>query len=114
MARRRGGGLASAVAAPERLAFADGPGGDTPLADIARLSLADVDLVVAEGFRRTAPHRIELFNGMAGCDPPLHAPSEALALVTDAEVRHAHRFAVADAAGLARFIAARLDTLRAY
>jgi molybdopterin-guanine dinucleotide biosynthesis protein MobB len=109
-----GGGLGSAVAAPERLALADGPGGDTPLADIARRSLADVDLVVAEGFRRTAPHRIELFDGMAGHDAPLHAPSEVLALVTDAEVRHAHRFAPGDAAGLARFVAARLDTLRAY
>jgi molybdopterin-guanine dinucleotide biosynthesis protein len=96
------------------LALADGPDGDTPLADIARRSLADVDLVVAEGFRRAAPHRIELFIGSAGHDAPLHAPSETLALVTDAEVRHAHRFAPGDAVGLARFIAARLDTLRAY
>ena len=108
------GGLGSAVAAPERFAVADDPGGENALADIARRSLADVDLVVAEGFRRTAPHRIELFRSMAGHDAPLHAPSEALALVTDAEVRHAHRFAPGDAAGLARFIAARLDTLRAY
>jgi molybdopterin-guanine dinucleotide biosynthesis protein MobB len=110
----RVGGLASAFAAPERLAFADSLGGETPLADIARTSLGDVDLVVAEGFRRTAPHRVELFSDGAGRDVPVQSPSEPLALVTDAEARHAHRFALGDTAGLARFIAARLDTLRAY
>ena len=101
-------------AAPERLAFSDGFGGETPLADIARHSLGDVDLVVAEGFERTAPHRIELVSDGAGRDVPFQAPSEALALVTNAEVRHAHRLALGDTAGLARFIAARLDTLRVY
>ncbi len=43
------GGLASA--APERLAFSDGAGGETPLVDITRRSLGDVDLVVADAFR---------------------------------------------------------------
>ena len=63
----RPGGLAS-VAAPERLALPDGLGGETPLADIARRALGDVDLVVAEGFERTAPHRIELVGDGAGRD----------------------------------------------
>jgi len=110
----KAGGPASAVALPQRLAFGGGLGDKTPLADIVRRSLGDVDLVVAEGFRRTAPHRIELFSRGAGHDEPLCAPREALALVTDAALRPAHRFALDDAAGLARFIAARLDTLRAY
>ena len=109
----RPGGLAS-VAASERLAFSDGLGGETPLADIARHSLGDVDLVVAEGFERAAPHRIELVSDGRDRDVALQAPSEALALVTNADVRHAHRLALGDTAGLARFIAARLDTLRAY
>ena len=89
-------------------------GGETPLADIARRSLADVDLVVADAFRLTAPHYIELLSDGAVRETRLHAPNEALAMVTDAEARHAHRFALGDAVGLARFIAARLDTLRAY
>jgi len=109
----RPGGLASA-AAPERLPFPDGLGGEMSLADIARHSLGDVDLVVAEGFGRTAPHRIELVTDGEGRDASIHAPGEALALVTNAEVRHVHRLAPGDTAGLARFIAARLDTLRVY
>ncbi len=104
----------SAAAAPERPAFAAGQDGEAPLADIARRSLGDVDLVVAEGFGRTAPHRIEIVGDAAGNDASLGAPFEALALVSDTRVRHAHRFTHGDAAGLARFIAARLDTLRAY
>lgn len=107
-------GPASAAAALERLTIAGGPGGETPLTDITRRSLGDVDLVVAEGFQRTAPHHIELISDWAGRDVPLRDPGEALALVTNAEVRHAHRLALSDPAGLARFIAARLDTLRAY
>jgi molybdopterin-guanine dinucleotide biosynthesis protein MobB len=110
----RPGGLASAFAAPERLTSRDGLGGETRLPDLARRFLGDVDLVVAAGFERTAPHRIEIFSDGAGHDVPLYAPSDALALVTDAEVRHEYRFALGDTAALARFIAARLDTLRAY
>jgi molybdopterin-guanine dinucleotide biosynthesis protein MobB len=107
------GGLAS-VAAPEMLTLPGGVGGETPLADVARHSLGDVDLVVAEGFESTAPHRIELVSDGPGHDVPLRAASEALALVANADVRHAHRLSLGDTAGLARFIAARLDTLRAY
>ncbi|HEY5307369.1 MAG TPA: hypothetical protein VIK97_02560, partial [Casimicrobiaceae bacterium] len=110
---RRGGGPASA-AALERPSLAGGPGAETRLPDIARRTLGDVDLVVAEGFERTAPHRIELVGDGAGRDVSIHATGEALALVTNAEVRHPHRLAPGDTAGLARFIAARLDTLRVY
>ncbi len=110
----RAGGPATVFATPERLGFPDGLGGETPLADIARHFPGDVDLVVAEGFELTAPHRIELVDGGAGRDVPLEALSEALALVTNADVRHAHRLALGDTAGLARSIAARLDTLRVY
>ncbi len=62
----------------------------------------------------TAPHYIEVLSDGAVCEARLHAPSEALAMRTDAEARHAHRFALGDTVGLARFIAARLDTLRTY
>jgi molybdopterin-guanine dinucleotide biosynthesis protein A/molybdopterin-guanine dinucleotide biosynthesis protein len=112
--RDRRGGEPAAAAALERLTLAGGPAGETHLPDIARRTLGDVDLVVAEGFERTAPHRIELVGDGAGRDVPIHATGVTLALVTNAEVRHVHRLAPGDIAGLARFIAARLDTLRVY
>ncbi len=109
----RPGGLASVAAASERPMFAGGPDGETPLADVARRSLGDVDLVVAQGFR-AAPHRIELLGGGVGHDVPGVASSETLVLVAHLAGRGEHRLALDDVAGLARFIAARLDTLRAY
>jgi len=54
--------------------------------------------------RSVAPQRVE----------PLCAPGEALAIVTDADLAHEHRFGLEDARGLAQFLAARLDTLRRY
>ncbi len=81
--------------------------------EVARRSLGDVDLVVAQGFR-VAPHRIEILGGGLGHDAPALASSETPALVAHLEGRGEHRLALDDVAGLARFIAARLDTLRAY
>ncbi len=37
-----------------------------------------------------------------------------MALVTDADLEHEHRFGLDDGAGLARFLAVRLDALRDY
>ena len=71
-------------------------------------------LDVAEGFKREAPHRIEVFRLGAGHDAPLCSSAESLALVTDAEVDHPNRFALEDAGGVARFVAAHLDELRRY
>jgi molybdopterin-guanine dinucleotide biosynthesis protein len=106
-------GLASATAASERPAFAGGPDGETPLADVVRRSLGDVDLVVAPGFR-AAPHRIEILGGGAGRDARTLVSRETLVLVTRLEGRGEHRLELGDPGDLARSIAARLDTLRAY
>jgi len=108
------GAHAYAIASPTRLAFITKLDGEMPLADIARRYFAGFDLVVAEGYKRTAPHRVELFRLGAGHAEPLCGPGEAMALVTDAGLAHEHRFGLEDGAGLARFLAVRLDSLRDY
>ncbi len=108
------GGEAYAVASPQRLAFVTRLDEELPIEEIARRFFAGFDVVVAEGYKRTAPHRVEIFRRGAGHEAPLCAPGEALALVTDGDAPHEHRFALDDAPGLARFLAARLDTLRSY
>lgn len=108
------GAEAYAIASPERIAFISRLPGELPLADIARRFFAGFDIVVVEGYKRTAPHRVELFRVAAGHSEPLCAPGEAIALVTDAEMPHEHRFALDDGRGLAQFLAARLDSLREY
>ena len=102
------------VSSPERLAYISKVDGEMALTDIARRFFAGFDLVVAEGYKRSSPHLVELFRLDAGHSAPLCAPREALALVTDAPLEHAHRFALDEAAGLARFLADRLDVLRRY
>ena len=70
--------------------------------------------MVAEGYKGTAPHRVEIFRRGAGHDAPLCAAGEAMALVTDAALEHEHLFGLEEARGAAQFLAARLDTLRQY
>ena len=108
------GAQAYAIASPERLAFITKLDGEMPLAEIARRFFADFDLVVAEGYKRTAPHRVELFRVGAGHAEPLCDPGEAIALVTDADLPARAPFGLDDGAGLARFLAARLDSLSEY
>ncbi len=108
------GAHAYVVASRERLAYIARLDGELALADIARRYFADFDLVVAEGYKATAPHRVEIFRSGAGHAAPLCAPGEALALVSDAALEHDHRFGLDDGAALARFLVTRLDTLRAY
>jgi molybdopterin-guanine dinucleotide biosynthesis adapter protein len=108
------GAQAYAIASPQRLAFITKLDGEMPLADIAGRFFAGFDLVVAEGYKNTAPHRVEIFRLGAGHDTPLCGPGDAIALVTDAPVEHSHRFGLEDASSLAQFLAARLDTLRTY
>jgi len=108
------GAYAYAIASPERLAFITKLDGEMPLVDIARRFFAGFDLVVAEGYKRTAPHRVELFRVGAGHADPLCGPDEAMALVTDSTLQHEHTFGLEDGAGLAHFLAVRLDSLRRY
>jgi len=108
------GAEAYVIASPERLAFISRLQDEMPLAEIVRRFFAGFDLVVCEGYKRTAPHRVELFRVGAGHSEPLCGPGEAVALVTDADLGHEHRFGLEDAPGLARFLDAHLDLLREY
>ena len=108
------GAEAYVIASAERLAFITRLDGELPLTEIVGRYYGGFDIVVAEGYKRTAPHRVELFRVGAGHAEPLCAPGEAIALVTDADLEHEHRFGLEDGAGLAAFLAARLDTLREY
>jgi molybdopterin-guanine dinucleotide biosynthesis protein B len=108
------GAQAYVIASPERLAFITKLAGEMPLVDIVARFFGDFDLVLAEGYKRTAPHRVEIFRVAAGHESPLCAPGEALALVTDSTADHENRFGLDDAASLATFLAARLDSLRIY
>jgi molybdopterin-guanine dinucleotide biosynthesis protein B len=108
------GAEAYVIASPERLAFIQKLSKELELVDIVNRFYRDFDIVVAEGYKRTAPHRVELFRLGAGHAEPLCDPGEAIALVTDAALEHEHRFGLDDAAALASFLAARLDRLRDY
>ncbi len=108
------GARAYAISSPERLAFITKLDGELELPEIVKTYFGDFDIVVAEGYKRTAPYRVELFRLGAGHTEPLCAPGEAIALVTDAELEHEHRFGLEDGVGIAAFLAARLDALREY
>ena len=108
------GAEAYVVAGPDRLAFISRLPHPLPLVEIARRFFAGFDLVVAEGYKREAPHRIEIFRRAAGHASPLCGPGEALAVVTDVPLDHERRFALDDGAGVATLIASHLDTLRSY
>lgn len=108
------GAQAYVVASREKLAYVAKLDGEIALADIARRFFAGFDIVVAEGYRRSAPHCVEIFRVGAGHARPLCAPGDVMALVTDGPFEHEHLFGLDDAAGLARFLVARLDTLRQY
>ncbi len=108
------GAEAYVIASPSRLAFITRLEGELPLTAIVARYYGGFDIVVAEGYKRSAPHRVELFRRGAGHAEPLCAPGEALALVTDADLAHRYRFGLEDAAALARFLALRLEALREY
>lgn len=83
--------------------------------DPGRDGCDDVDLVIHLGLPSRPSHRVEvvkdagqLFDSAAASD----GAGAALAIVSDADVRHPHRFGTDDMAGLARFLAVRLDLLR--
>jgi len=106
------GAEAYAVASSSQLAFVTRLPAEMPLTDIVSRYLAGFDLVVCEGYRREAPHVIEVLRTEAGFPKMKSVPEELLALVTDADLPHAHRFALDDAAGLAGFLVERLGLSR--
>ena len=108
------GAEAYVVASSERLAYIQKLDAELELVDIVHRFYQGFDIVVAEGYKRTAPHRVELFRLGAGHAEPLCGPGEAIALVTDADLEHEHTFGLDDGDALAAFLADRLPALREY
>ena len=108
------GAEAYLVDSPARLAFISRLAAPARLADLVVRYFAGFDMVVVEGHKLEAPYKVEIFRRDSGHDQPLCEPGEALALVTDTDTEHDHRFALGDAASLAQFLAERIDLLRRY
>ncbi|HJW75319.1 MAG TPA: molybdopterin-guanine dinucleotide biosynthesis protein B, partial [Thermoleophilia bacterium] len=101
----RAGADAYVVSSPQKLAYIAAIDDELALEEIAGRFFGGFDIVVAEGYKDSAPHKVEIFRREAGHDEPLCRPGEALALVTDADLEHERRFALGEEARLARFLA---------
>ncbi len=108
------GALAYVVASREKLAYVARLDRELELTEIARRFFPDFDMVVAEGYKRAAPHCIEVFRRGSGHDGPVCGPDETLALISDAPLDYEHRFGLDEAEAVAHFLAARLELLRRY
>jgi molybdopterin-guanine dinucleotide biosynthesis protein B len=102
------GAAAYTVASASKLAFVARRDGEASLDEIVARYFGGYDVVVCEGYRREAPDVVEVFRVGAGYGSPVCGPAEALALVTDTELAHAHRFGLDDAEALGRFLVGRL------
>lgn len=109
----RAGAEAYVVASPDKLAFVANLSSELPLTTIARRFFGGFDLVLAEGYGRSTPHVIELSGAGAGREAALTAPGGARVVKAGTPLAHGHRSA-RDAAGIARLLASRLDSLRQY
>ena len=103
------GAEAYAVAPASKLAFVTSVRAETQLTDLVGRYFAGYDLVVCDGYRGEAPHVIEVFRAAAGHATLKCPPEELLALVTDADLPHPHRFGLNDSVALTRFLAAQLE-----
>lgn len=109
------GAEAYVISSAHRLAYVARQDHEISLPDLVRRFHAGRDLVLVEGYKREAPHKMELFRKGAGHPAPLYGPSETIALITDENaLRHPVRFGLDDAAALAAFLVTRLETLRRY
>ena len=102
------GADAYTVASASRLAFVARRDEEAALDEIVERYFAGYDLVVCEGYRREAPHVVEVFRSGAGYESPVCEAGEPLAVVTDAGLAHRHRFGLDDSEALARFLVERL------
>jgi molybdopterin-guanine dinucleotide biosynthesis protein MobB len=103
------GADAYTVASASKLAFVARSDEEASLEEIVARYFGDYDVVVCEGYRREAPDVVEIFRAGAGYESTVCEPGEPLALVTDADIAHPHRFGLGDAAPLARFLVERLS-----
>ena len=104
----RAGADAYAVASSSKLAVVSRTQEEPSLDEIVVRFFHGYDVVVCEGYRREAPNVVEVFRTAADYDAPVCGRGEPLALVTDGELTHAHRFGLDDGEALAGFLVAEL------
>ncbi len=104
----RAGATAYAVASASKLAFVAQRDAEASLDEIVARYFGGYDVVVCEGYRREAPHVVEIFRSGAGYESPVCEPGEPLALVTDTDRAHPQRFGLDEAEALGRFLVAHL------
>ncbi len=102
------GAAAYTVASASRLAFVARRDAEASLDEIVARYFGGYDVVVCEGYRREPPGVVEVFRAAAGYESTVCEPGEPLALVTDADLAHEHRFGLDDGAALAAFLVERL------
>ncbi len=97
------------IAAPDKIASIQTLTAPRSLDDIAA-AITDVDLILTEGYKRSARPKVEIVRSARGTTP-ICAADELLALVTDADIAlNVPQFGLNDAAGLADFLESRFLT----
>ncbi len=95
------------IAAPDQVASIRRVEREPTLNEIAA-TITDVDLILAEGYKRSGENKIEIVRAERNREP-LCAPGELLALVTDVDIPYnVPQFGLDDAAGLADLIETEL------
>jgi len=102
------GADAYAVGSPGKVAFVERQTGEASLEDIVASYFGGFDVVVCEGYRREAPDVVEIFRSGAGYESTVCELDEPVALVTDADLAHPHRFGLDDTRALVSFLVERL------
>lgn len=102
------GATAYAIASASRLSFVTEQPEDADLGTIVERYFDGYDLVVCEGYREEAPHVVEVLRCGVGHAESVCPPGRTLALVTDSDIPHAHRFELDESSRLARFLLTEL------
>jgi molybdopterin-guanine dinucleotide biosynthesis protein B len=85
---RRAGAQATAIMSSDQLAVIRALDGEPGLDEVAALLGSDLDVILAEGFKRAPMIKIEIVRAATGCDV-LTPADQLLAVVTDCELKTA-------------------------
>jgi len=105
----RAGAQAYAVGSASQLAFVTDLPGEPSLRTIVDTYFGGYDVVVCEGYRHETPWVVEVFSPGDGREAPLLDARVTLALVTDADLPHHHRFARDEVPALAAYLGRRFS-----
>ncbi len=103
------GAHAYAVGSASRFAFVSDLTGEPSLHRIVSRYFSSYDVVVCEGYRHETPWVVEVFSPGEGREAPLLDAQVTLALVTDEDLPHHHRFARDEVPALAEYLVRRFD-----